>query len=146
MDPARTFSANLGDLFVNVRTRRFTRSLLQAMISAILPEKVLVSVPVCVYAPELSISVIPERAPPVVTLNAVDVSEKSPLAFPMVVSLPETEERIVFPHEVRSVKIAVPGEERPIEVRLAAPVAEIFQLLSVKERLAEALPSVKLPE
>ena len=44
------------------------------------------------------------------------------------------------------VNSAVPGALVPIETRFAAPVALIFQLASVKERLAEVFPSVKLPE
>jgi hypothetical protein len=38
LDPARTFSANLGDLFGNARRSRFSQSLLQAMISGTLLE------------------------------------------------------------------------------------------------------------
>jgi len=94
----------------------------------------------------VSIEVTPVNAPPVVTLRPVDVNSNVPVAFPMLISDPATEERVVFPHDVRSVNIAVPGAEVPIDVRFAAPVALIFQLSSVKERLAEVFPIVRLPE
>ncbi len=92
----------------------------------------------------VSIEATPVKAPPVVTLSPVDVNEKVPDALPMAV-FPETEERVVLPQDVKSVKIAVPGAEVPIDTRFAAPVAEIFQLLSVKERLAEVFPMFRFP-
>jgi hypothetical protein len=94
----------------------------------------------------VSILSTPVNAPAVSTFNPVDVKEKSPVALPIVVLLPSTEERVVFPHDVRSVNIAVPGVEVPIDAKFAAPVADIFHCPSTNERLALVLPIVVAPE
>jgi hypothetical protein len=87
----------------------------------------------------------PVKAPAEVTLRPVDVREKSPVALPITVSDPATDERVVCPHEVRSVKVAVPGADVPIDVKFAAPVADIFQFASVRDTSAEVLPRVSAP-
>jgi len=93
----------------------------------------------------VSIESTPVRSPPVVTLRPVEESANVPVAFPMAVSDPAEEERVVFPQDDRSVKIAVPGEEVPIDARFAAPVAEIFQSASVRLILADVFPRVRFP-
>ena len=93
----------------------------------------------------VSIESTPVNAPSVVTLRPVDVNSNVPVPFPMLV-LPATEERVVSPHDAKSVNIAVPGADVPMEVKFAAPVADIFQLASVIAILAEVFPRVKSPE
>jgi len=93
----------------------------------------------------VSIESTPVSAPAVSTLRPVDAISNVPVALPTLVFDPATEERVVSPHDVKSVKIAVPGTDVPIDVKFAAPVALIFQLASVKERLADVFPRVKFP-
>jgi len=94
----------------------------------------------------VSIEATPVNAPVVETFKPVDVNSNVPVALPIVVFDPAAEESVVSPHDVRSVNIAVPGDDVPIDARFAAPVADIFQLASVRETLAAALPRVRSPE
>ena len=94
----------------------------------------------------VSILATPVKAPPVVTLRPpLEVRANVPLAFPIEV-LPDIDERVVVPQEVRSVKVAVPGAEVPMDTKLAAPVALMFHCPSVIETSAPVFPRVRAPE
>ncbi len=69
-------------------------------VNKVVPEKVFVSSPVWVYAPDALIPVTPVKKPPVDTLSPDDVNENAPVLLPIVVLLVPVVLILVVPTKV----------------------------------------------